>query len=122
MTKAFYNEFFTDYLENLQTDELINLWNQKSEEQSDYEDKIYYNDEFFFDDYFFTNASEAVRAVWYGNYNYMDLYVKFNAYGNLESTSNLMDFIDLEDLKDFLVENEILREAEEREGSEYVLF
>lgn len=43
------------------------------------------NDEEFFDLYFEGKPAEAVRAAFYGNYNYMDEYVRFNSYGNLES-------------------------------------
>ena len=44
------------------------------------------NDEEFFDTYF-DNAMEAVRSAHYGRYNYSDYYVRFDAYGNLESFS-----------------------------------
>lgn len=53
------------------------------------EDLNYYqNDEYFFKE-MFSETDEAVRAVCYGDYNYMDDYVKFNAYGNLDSCSEL---------------------------------
>ncbi len=42
------------------------------------------NDEYFLNE-MFKSPDDAVRAVCYGNYNYMDDLVKFNAYGNLES-------------------------------------
>lgn len=45
------------------------------------------NDEEFFNMYFENNVDEAVRSVCYGNYKYRDEYVKFNAYGNLESAN-----------------------------------
>ena len=45
------------------------------------------NDEEFFNMYFENNPDEAVRCVCYGNYKYMDEYVKFNAYGNLVSAN-----------------------------------
>ena len=43
------------------------------------------NDEEFFNCYFSENPMEAVRAAQYGDYNYSDEYVRFDAYGNLES-------------------------------------
>ena len=43
------------------------------------------NDKEFFDCYFDGDTLGAVRAVCYGTYNYSDDYVKFDAYGNLES-------------------------------------
>lgn len=45
------------------------------------------NDEEFFNCYFESKPLEAVRATQYGKYNYMDKYVKFNGYGNLESAN-----------------------------------
>ena len=39
----------------------------------------------FFNCYFSENPMEAVRAAQYGDYNYSDEYVRFDAYGNLES-------------------------------------
>ena len=46
-----------------------------------------YNDEEFFDVYFGINTIDAVRAVCYGDYKFEDEFVKFNAYGNLESAN-----------------------------------
>lgn len=43
------------------------------------------NDEEFFNVYFDNNVNEAVRATQYGDYNYCDDYVIFNAYGNLDT-------------------------------------
>lgn len=43
------------------------------------------NDEYFFNTYFEDNVMEAIRACYFGNYNYNDAYVKFDAYGNLET-------------------------------------
>ena len=54
--------------------------------QLDYLD-YFDNDEYFFRDFFGDKVDEAVRAVCYGDYNYMDDYVRFNAYGNLDSCS-----------------------------------
>lgn len=42
------------------------------------------NDDDFFEIYF-NNKSDVARAICYGNYNYSDDYVIFDAYGNLES-------------------------------------
>jgi len=69
------------------------------------EDLNYYdNDEYFFKE-MFSDIDEAVRAVCYGEYRYTDDYVRFNAYGNLDSCnewqledelkSNIDEIIDL---------------------------
>ena len=47
-------------------------------------DEIYTNDEDFYDT-FFSSKDELVRAVFYGDFRYMDEYVMFNGYGNLET-------------------------------------
>lgn len=59
------------------------------------------NDEYFFKDFFGDKIDDAVRAVCYGDYNYMDDYVQFNGYGNLESKSQ------------YEVEEELQENAEE---------
>ena len=48
----------------------VNCWNG-------YLDDLYYyeNDEYFFEMMFENKVDEAVRAVCYGDYNYMDEYV-----------------------------------------------
>lgn len=57
----------------------------------------YYNDDDFFAMAFGTNVLDAVRAVCYGNYKYSDDYVRFDAYGNLESANSyeIMNMYDL---------------------------
>lgn len=58
----------------------VNSWDGELENLDYYE-----NDEEFFEMFFADKVDEAVRAVCYGNYNYTDSYVRFNAYGNLDS-------------------------------------
>lgn len=81
------------------------------------------NDEYFFKDMFYNRPEEAVRAVCYGDYNYTDDYVKFNAYGNLDSCNEweyedeLKDNIDeimdrLVELKDKLCLDEYIEDKE----------
>ena len=50
------------------------------------EDYVWYeHDEWFYNDYF-NDKQEIARAVYYAsNYDYTDDYVRFNAYGNLET-------------------------------------
>ena len=60
----------------------LNSWNNCL----DYLD-VYENDEEFFDMFFANNPAEVARAIYYGDFNYNDEYIKFNAYGNLETLS-----------------------------------
>lgn len=43
------------------------------------------NDEEFFDTFFHNDPMGAVRAAYYGDYNFNDDFVRFNGYANLES-------------------------------------
>lgn len=97
------NEELLKYLkEELSLDELkemvsdVNSWNGQLEDYYYYE-----NDEYFFRDFFQDKVDDAVRATYYGDYNYMDDYVHFNAYGNLDSVS------------EYEYDNEIEENAEE---------
>ena len=81
-------ENLIEYLkENATTDELLEM-TQSVNSYNGALDYLYYyeNDEDFFETMFQTK-DEVARAVCYGDYNYTDDYVKFNAYGNLESVS-----------------------------------
>lgn len=60
----------------------INSWDGSLEHLYFYE-----NEEDFFKMFYENDVLGAVRAVCYGEYNYMDEYVRINAYGNLESCS-----------------------------------
>lgn len=59
-------------------------------------------DDDFFDTYFSGKPDEAARAVFFGEIqNWMDEYIRFNAYGNLESAN------------DFTVDKELIEGADE---------
>ena len=60
----------------------LNSWNACL----DYLD-VYNNDDEFFDMFFEGKPAELARAIYYGDFNYNDEYIKFNAYENLESLS-----------------------------------
>ena len=65
---------------------------------------IYDNDEEFFDLFFEGKPMEAVRATQYGNYNYMDEYVRFNGYGNVESLDQWKVNKEIEDYIDEIID------------------
>lgn len=71
--------------------------------QLDYLD-YFDNDEYFFRDFFGDKVDEAVRAVCYGDYNYTDDYVRFNAYGNLDSCSQFEYDKEIEDNVEEIIE------------------
>ena len=77
----------------------LNSWNGCLEDLDFWE-----NDEEFFNT-FFDNPMEAIRATYYGNYNYNDDYVKFNGYGNIDSYSEYERIEEIKDNIDDIVEN-----------------
>ena len=77
----------------------LNSWNGCLENLDFWE-----NDEEFFNT-FFNNPMEAIRATYYGNYNYNDDYVKFNGYGNIDSYSEYERIEEIKDNIDDIVEN-----------------
>ena len=60
----------------------LNSWNACL----DYLD-LYENDEEFFNIFFEGKPAELARAIYYGDFNYNDNYIKFNGYGNLKTYS-----------------------------------
>lgn len=77
----------------------LNSWNGCLENLDFWE-----NDEEFFNT-FFDNPMDAIRATYYGNYNYNDDYVKFNGYGNIDSYSEYERIEEIKDNIDDIVEN-----------------
>ena len=49
--------------------------------------EVYNNDDEFFDMFFEGKPAELARAIYYGDFNYNDEYIKFNGYGNLKTLS-----------------------------------
>lgn len=74
-----------DQINEMATDDLVNLNNAYAENAKYYDEEIYNNDEDFFNTFFPNDPDKAVRAVFYGDFRYNDTFVKFNGYGNLES-------------------------------------
>ena len=109
-----YYDYIVNYLVGLSEEDLIDLWNNYYCEE-DMDSYIYYNDEYFFEEYFTNNVDGAVRAVCYGDYRYMDTFVIFNGYGNLESfnSCNLDDYIYISDLASDLEDSCFLKDEYE---------
>ena len=62
------------------------------------------NDGYFFD-CVFENKLDVARAIYYGDYNYNDDYVRINGYGNLESFSEYDMIEEIKDSIEEIVEN-----------------
>lgn len=108
-----YEEFVEDkkyeILDDFSDDEKLDLYNQYCEYNNDPDSIIYPNDDEFLET-MFSNFNDVARAVYYGDYKYTDEYIKFNAYGNLQTYYDSYDalqdnFVDSE-MVDFILENE----------------
>lgn len=63
---------------------------------------VYENDQEFFD--IFPNGLEIARAIYFGNYNFNDDYVRLNGYANIESLDNWEYEEELENCKDEILQ------------------
>lgn len=96
---------YNELLESITTEELNEMVQDCISYDGSFDDLDYQmNDEEFFEVYF-KDKMEVARAICYGNYNYMDAYVKFNAYGNLESCDEWERNKDIEDRKEEIVDH-----------------
>lgn len=83
-------EQIIEIINNMTSDQLVELNNKYCEELNYSDSDIYNNDEDFFNTFFRNEPMEVVRATFYGDYDFTHDYVIFNGYGNLE-TFNYMD-------------------------------
>lgn len=70
-----------------------------------YDDEVFYNDEEFFETNF-NCVMDVVRAIHYGDYEYMQEYVTFDSYGYLTTSDYISDLIDIDTLAEFIFENQ----------------
>ena len=97
MSKVSYEDMINYLQDNVDTlREMVNDVNSYNGALEEYMWEI--NDEEFYD-IFFKDKMEVARAVYYGgnDYCYTDDYVRFDAYGNLETTDSYNMRRDLQD-------------------------
>ena len=58
----------------------------------------------------YSRPSDAIRAIYYGNYTFNDPYFYFNGYANIQSAYSLISdknsIVSLSELADWLIEDE----------------
>lgn len=91
-------------LENLDDSEWVSIHNQYCQDNR-IEDEIYDFDDYFFETFFSDKPYEAARATAFGDVNFSHDYIRFNGYGNLETTHNPMNWIDKGELVRDVIEN-----------------
>ena len=96
-------EQIKEYLKSLNDGELLSIYNEFSE-ASGYE-QVFTMDEF---DEICENmdASDIARRCFYGKFNPNDEYFIFNGYENFESSDYLDDFIDFDDIANYITRND----------------
>lgn len=99
------------YLKDLDTFEKMSIISGIKGLTGYFEDfEVFENDEEFFNIFFADKPLEVARAIFFGDYNYNDDFVCFNAYGNLK-TYDIFEYDNtfiscyLEDVADWLLEN-----------------
>ena len=97
-------EKIKEYLEALDDGTLIQHYNTMCQ-LYDMDRYIFDNDEDFFNEMFGQDVIRAVHATQYGDYRYSDSYVVFNGYGNLDSFNYASDYIDTDELAEFIIDN-----------------
>jgi len=93
-----------NYLDNLDSVDLVNIHNFYCELKGLPDYGIFYNNEEFFDEYFSVNSWKAVKATVLGDYNLSHDYVTFNEYGNLDSFNDPSEFVSIFDIAKSIIE------------------
>ena len=93
-----------EYFYGLSMDEQISLWNEFCYENS-WLNVIYDNDLYGFEELFDSSAQglqDMARAIFYGEFNYMDTYCTLDGAGNLKTFTYESDFHDIIDIDELL--------------------
>ena len=92
---------FKEAFEELGNNEKIELFNSYCREYGDGDEEFFSFDEEFFN-IFFSDPMEAARATFFGHINnWQDEYIRFNAYGNLESFD---EYSAVDEISDYHIE------------------
>lgn len=125
-------EKFTEEFKNLTDREKIAIYNEYCLEHGDSDKMLYDFDEEFFEMAFEGKGyMEVARATFFGNIqNWSDEYIRFNAYGNLESLSeydavevaedHVNEIYEYEDVWNYNIEDEEDEDEEEEDEDTYI--
>lgn len=84
--------------------------------------RLFEFDDDFFDAYFTGDPQEAARAVFFGNIeNWMDEYIRFNGYGNLESVSDWKRDQELKEGASEIIDRFLELAEEDKVDGEYLI-
>lgn len=91
-----------EVLEEIEND-LIGCWNEYCSE-TNRDNQFFDFDDDFFDTYFDGRPMDAARATYFGDVNWSHNYISFDGYGNLKSFSDPEEFIDKDELLQWMIE------------------
>lgn len=89
-----------EQIEQLSDSDLLQVWQLVCDLFNYHDDHIYNNDEEFFNEIWNPKPIEVARSCTYGDYHYNHNYVRFDGYGNLESSDNVSDYVDEYQIED----------------------
>ena len=98
-------ETIKNWLEDLDDNDLMSVWNEYCQNINDYDNEIFTNDEYFFND-MFEKPYDIVLKIAYGSYDYNDNFIKFDGYGNFETFNYVSDVADFDEMAEHIFENE----------------
>ena len=116
-------ESFCEKFEELDNSVKVSIYREYLVEQGD--EPIWNFDEEFFD-VSFSNPMDAARATYFGEIqSWSDEYIRFNAYGNLESLSEHEVLGEIEDYMEEIYDNgylwsDYIEDDDEDEEEEYI--
>ena len=125
-------EKFTEEFKNLTDREKIAIYNEYCSEHGNTDNMLYDFDEEFFEMAFENKGyMEVARATFFGNIeSWSDGYIRFNAYGNLESLSeydavevaedHVNEIYEYEDVWNYNIEDEEDEDEEEEDEETYI--
>ena len=96
----------TDTINNMSDSELIDLWNEYCGDNSYYDDRIEYFDESVFNDLMSGKTPyEIYQIIDNSDISFFDDYCRYNGY-ELNTFSDVYDSIDIDDLVEWVIEEE----------------
>jgi hypothetical protein len=108
MTDEKLKEMLINQMDEMDEEDVLYIWNDYAYDCRP-DDVIYENDEDVLNE-LFSRPSDAIRAIYYGDYTFNDPYFYFNGYANIQSVYSLISdtnsIVSLSELADWLIEDE----------------
>lgn len=108
MTDEKLKEMLINQMYEMDEEDVLYIWNDYAYDCRP-DDVIYENEEDVLND-LFSRPSDAIRAIYFGDYTFNDPWFYFDGYGNIQSVCSLIrdknSIVYLSELADWLIEDE----------------